>query len=259
MGRFDGKVVVVTAGGQAIGAGIATRFVQEGAKVLIFDEDAAAGSQVADAIGATFVAANLDDKGSVTAAIDSIGQEHGNIDAMVFGGEDLPDAEHWKPFEEKTDAEFKEALDRDVWCAIWILRAAFPYMRDRGASLIFLFSPFGLFASRNIGDEMTGRWGALGLSRSIANEWGRYQIRANVLAPLVDTPGYQAYRARGPELVDWRVSKSPMRRVGHPVKDIGGAALFLASDDTRYVTGQWVYADGGNFLSVPVVEAVWDV
>ena len=97
-----------------------------------------------------------------------------------------------------------------------------------------------------------------GLARSIANEWGRYQIRANVLVPLADTSGYQTYRSRGADLVDWRLSKTPMRRAGDPVKDIGGAAVFLASDDTRYVTAQVVYADGGAFLSTPVIEAVWD-
>jgi NAD(P)-dependent dehydrogenase (short-subunit alcohol dehydrogenase family) len=188
-----------------------------------------------------------------------VGEKYGQIDVMVVGGEDMPGAETWKPLEEKTDAEFKEAMDRDIWGSLWILRAALPYMREKGASIIFVFSSFGQYASRHIGDQMAGRWGALGLSRTIANEWGRFGIRANSLVPLADTPGFRAYRVRGPETVDSRVSAIPMKRVGDPVKDIGGAALFLASDDTRYVNAQVVYADGGSFLSTPVVEAVWDL
>lgn len=258
MGRFDQKVVVVSAGGQAIGAGIAQRFVQEGARVLLLDSNAEAGKAVAKSIGATFVPADLQNKASVTAAVESVGKQHGHIDVIVLGGEDLSAAEQWKPFEDKSDADFEGLINRVIWSTIWTLRAALPYMRDSGASLIFVFSPFGQYASRNISDEMLSRWGVLGLARSIANEWGRYQIRANILVPLADTPAYRTYRARGPELVDWRVSKTPMRRAGDPVKDIGGAALFLASDDTRYVTAQVVYADGGAFLTTPVVEAVWD-
>ena len=259
MGRFDNKIVVISAGAQPLGAGIATRFAQEGAKVMLLDEDTDSGRKFAATIGATFVAAKLSDKASLTRAIEGIGKAHGRLDAMVLGAEDIPSADHFKPLEEKTDADFKQALDRDVWGALWLSKAAFPFMKTNGASLIFMFSPFGQFASRNIGDDITGHWGALGLSRNIANEWGRYQIRANVLIPLANTPGFQAYRARGEQLVDWRLSKTPMKRTGDPVRDIGGAALFLASDDTRYVTGQWVYADGGSFLCAPVAEAHWDI
>ena len=163
--------------------------------------------------------------------------------------------EHWTPLEHKTDADFEAALARDVWGALWSLQAAFPSMREHGASVIFLFSPFGQYASSHIGDQMAGHWGAIGLARTTANEWGRYGIRVNTLVPLANTPAFQAYRARTPEAVDYRIGVTAMRRVGDPVADIGGAALFLASDDTRYVTGMVVHADGGSYLTSPVVEA----
>lgn len=259
MGRLQDKIAVIGAGGQAIGAGIAQRFAQEGARVVILDDDATAGECVAKMIAGEFVHADLASKAAITRAMDVIGRKHGRIDIMVIGAEDLSGAGHWSPLEDKIDAEFKATLERDVWGALWTLKASLPHMREHGASVIFIFSPFGQYASRNIGDQMISRWGALGLARSAANEWGRFGIRVNTLVPLADTPAFQAYRAHGPEFVDARVSVTPMKRVGDPVKDIGGAALFLASDDTRYVTGQVVYADGGGYLSSPVVEAVWDV
>ena len=201
----------------------------------------------------------MTDAAAIAAAVENVGRKHGRIDVMILGGEDLPDAGHWKPLEEKRDEEFSASLNRDIWGSLSALRAALPYMRELGESIIFMFSPFGQYSSRHIGDQMASRWGALGVARTVANEWGRFGIRANILVPLADTPGFRAYRLRGPEEVDWRISVTPMQRVGDPVKDIGGAALFLASDDTRYVTAQVVYADGGSFLSTPVVEAVWDI
>lgn len=258
MGRLQDKVAIINPGGQSISAGIATRFAQEGAKVALLDGDASAGEKTARAIGAEFTRVDPSNQAALTSAVQRVGEKHGRIDVIVVGGDDMSGAAAWKPVEEMTDTEFKAAMDRDVWGALWTLRAALPYMRQHGASIIFIFSPFGQYASRHVGDQMTSRWGALGLSRTIANEWGRFGIRTNTLVPLANTPGYQAYRARGPQTVDQRLSATPMKRAGDPVKDIGGAALFLASDDTRYLNGQVVHADGGSFLSTPVVEAVWD-
>lgn len=93
-----------------------------------------------------------------------------------------------------------------------------------------------------------------GLARSLAAEWGQYQIRVNTLVPSARTPGFDAYRARNPQVVDWNVSKTPMQRVGDPVRDVGGAAVFLASSDSQYLTGSMIFADGGAFLTAPVVD-----
>jgi NAD(P)-dependent dehydrogenase (short-subunit alcohol dehydrogenase family) len=88
--------------------------------------------------------------------------------------------------------------------------------------------------------------------RAVAAEWG--PVRANMLVPFADTPGFQAFRARNPAEVDFRISTTAMKRLGDVVKDIGGAAVFLGSDDTQYVTGMMVYADGGAFLIAPAIE-----
>ena len=86
MGRLKDKIAVIGAGGQAIGAGIAMRFAQEGAKVVVLDEDAVAGAQVAQSIDAQFIPVDLSDKASLTAAVQTVGKKYGQIDVMVVGG-----------------------------------------------------------------------------------------------------------------------------------------------------------------------------
>ncbi len=261
MNRLEGKIAVVTAGGQAIAAGIATRFAREGAKVVVLDGDEAVGRRTVEAAGANaeFAKAAVDDKAALTAAIAEAGRRHGRIDILVVGGEDAPGPETWSPLEEKTDADFARSLGADVYGALWAMQGVFPFMKDGGGSIICIFSPFGEYASRHVGDHMAGRWGAIGLARTAAHEWGRHQIRVHTLTPLADTPAFQAYRERDSANVDARVQDTALKRMGDPVEDIGGAAVFLASDDTRFLTGQMVYADGGDFMTTPVFEPVWDV
>ena len=261
MGRLEGKVAVVTSGGQAIGAGIATRFAREGAKVVVLDGDEAAGRGTVEAAGASaeFALAGSADQAALTAAIKAAGAKHGRIDILVVGGEDAPEPQTWAPLEEKSEADFKRALGSDVYGALFAMQAVFPFMREGGGSIVFVFSPFGEYASRHVADHMAGRWGALGLARTAGHEWGAHQIRVNTLVPLADTPAFRAYRERDPAEVDRRIGYTALKRMGDPVEDIGGAAVFLASDDTRFLTGQMVYADGGDVLTTPVFEPVWDV
>jgi len=260
MDRLKNMVAVVTAGGQPIAAGIAIRFAQEGAIVVVVDGDEAAGQATVKAAGgrAEFIKATVDDKAQITAAIKAAGDRHGRIDTLVVGGEDAPGPDRWAPFEEKTDADLAAALNQDVWGAFWSMQAAFPYMKAKGGSIICIFSPFGEYASQHVSDHLAGRFGTIGLVRSAAHEWGRHQIRVHSLTPLADTPAFRAYRERDPQVVDGRVRDTALQRMGDPIRDIGGAAVFLASDDTRFLTGQMVYADGGECLTAPVFEPVWD-
>jgi 3-oxoacyl-[acyl-carrier protein] reductase len=258
MRRLEGKIAVVTSGGQPIAAGIAVRFAQEGATVVILDGDGVAGARVAAGGDVQFLAAASDDKAALTAAIAEVGERYGRIDALVVGGEDAPGPDRWAPLEQKTDADFAQCLGSDVYGALWAMQAAFPYMKENGGSIICVFSPFGEYASQHVGDHMAGRWGAVGLARTAAHEWGRHQIRVHTLVPMADTPAFRTYRERDPEAVDARIQDTALKRIGDPVRDIGGAAVFLASDDTRFLTGQMVYADGGDFMTAPVFEPVWD-
>jgi hypothetical protein len=93
--------------------------------------------------------------------------------------------------------------------------------------------------------------------RAVASEWG--PVRANMLVPFADTPGFRAFRERNPQEVDSRIRMTAMRRIGDPVKDIGGAAVFLGSSDTQFVNGMMVHADGGAHLIAPAIETKMEV
>lgn len=258
--RLAGKVAVILAGGQPIARGIAIRYAREGALVAILDGDEAAGRETATLAGgdARFLPAATTDRSALFAAISDIGNAQDRIDILVIGGEDAPAPADWAPLEKKSDTAMRAALDQDMMGSFWAMQAAFPYMKGEGGSIICLFSPFGEYASQHVGDHMAGRWGMVGLARTAAHEWGRHQIRVHSLVPLADTPAFRAYRERDPERVDARIQDTALRRMGDVIDDIGGAAVFLGSDDTRFLTGQMVYADGGDFMTAPVFEPVWD-
>ena len=262
MGRLQGKVAVITAGGQTIGRGIAMYFAKEGAKIVIVDGDQRAGETIVAELNAlpasaVFLCADLGVKTQAAQAIATAAAAFGRIDILIIGAEEEPQS--WQPLESKSDAALDQALGNDVHGALWTMQAAFPHLRDAGGgAIVMLFSNFGECASRFVGEHMAARWGALGLARTAGHEWGRYQIRVNTLVTFADTPAYRAYRDQHKELSERRLQGTAMQRAGDPELDIGGAALFLASDDCRYVTGQVLYADGGQFMTAPVFEPVFE-
>jgi NAD(P)-dependent dehydrogenase (short-subunit alcohol dehydrogenase family) len=105
-----------------------------------------------------------------------------------------------------------------------------------------------------MGAYNTAAWALVGLTRTAAVDWGQYQIATNLLLPLADTPEYRGYHARRAKLLDLLVTQIPLGRVGDPIEDVGGAAVFLASDAVNFVNGEIVYGDGGEHTAGPVLN-----
>ena len=144
---------------------------------------------------------------------------------------------------------------RAFYESLWMMQAVFPVMRQGGGgSIIALGSTYGHFTQRFIADYKAAKEAVKGLVLSAAQEWGPYNIRVNILEAALDSTEFQNYKAGHKARVDDAIAIVPMRRMGDPVRDIGGAAVFLASDDSRYLTGEIVHADGGEHLSAPVFE-----
>lgn len=250
MDRLTNKTALIF-GADPITAGIATRFVQEGASVTLVDNGAALAA-AGPVPGARTV--TLADKmprtvqDAVTGAIGS-----GPLDILVIGGGDVPAEADWKPVC-AISAEVLLAGQDETAQALTVAQAAENALIDGGGSVIFLFSPAGLYSEGGWGNRTVVHHAKRGLARALAMDWGHAQVRVNTLVPLAQTPGLDAYRKRNPQAVDFRISKVAMGRLGDPVKDIGGAAVFLASDDTVWLTGSMIFADGGGFLTSAVVE-----
>ena len=128
------------------------------------------------------------------------------------------------------------------------MQAAFPHLKARGGAIINFGSKVGIYPSPGTGAYAATKEAIRGLSRVTAKEWGRYKIRVNVINPASLESGRGCLSGCQPRGSKLHLSEIALGCFGDAVKDIGATALFLASDDARYVTGQTINADGGQVM-----------
>ena len=253
MNRLVDKVATITGAGQGIGMGIARRFASEGAAVVIAELNAETGQQTAREIEADFgvkapfVQTDVSSKESVLAMVDYAITEFGRVDILVnnaWGGGTFSRLEH------KTDTGMEKALRVGFFAAFWAMQAVFPHMRDNGGGrIISICSLNGINAHMYTAEYNCTKEALRTLTRSAAREWARHNILANVICPGAATPAYEAFRQASPENAAIVLKQVPMGYMGDPERDIGGVALFLASADSCYVTGNTIHADGGGHIN----------
>ena len=250
MGRLSGKVAIVTGAGQGCGLGIARAFASAGANLVITGRTPeklaqvkpdleARGAKVVTCPGDGSVRANAGR--AVQAAIDAFGQ----LDILVNN------ALATNPgvmVEDITDDDIKLTFGSGFLGTLYHMQAAFPHLKQRGGSIINFGSKVGIHANPGVGAYAATKEAIRGLSRVTAKEWGRYKIRVNVLNPASLSPGFVDYFKQHPEEEAVHLRDVALGYFGDAEKDIGAAALFLATDDSRYVTGQTINVDGGQVM-----------
>ena len=253
MGRLEGKNALITGAASGIGEGIATRFVAEGARVVVADIDGLRGEGVASRLGATFVHCDVAIESDIAAAIRAAIDTYGRLDVCVanagFGGVTGP----------ITDLD-EEGFDRTVavllkGVAFTMKHACASMQATGGGSVISTSSVAGLMGGMGPHVYSACKAAVIGLTRSVALEQGPFNIRVNCINPGgIATPifakglGVDSDPLAAEEvlaLVAAGVSAgTPLGRIGTPA-DIAAAAVWLASEDSSYVTGQTIVVDGG--------------
>ena len=252
MGSLDGKVAIVTGAGFGIGRGIARRFAREGAAVVVAELNLPAGERTAsdvDTLGGRglFVATDVTDKEQCLAAVGAAAARFGRVDVLInnaWGGGTIKRLEH------KTDDDMQHGIRLGFLSHFWLMQAVFPHMkRQGGGSIVNLCSLNGVNAHMYSAEYNTAKEASRALARTAAREWARLGIRVNVICPAAATEAYEAFRAMAPDNAAAMLRQNPMGRMGDPENDIGGVALFLAGDDSRYLTGNTLFVDGGSHIN----------
>jgi NAD(P)-dependent dehydrogenase (short-subunit alcohol dehydrogenase family) len=259
--RLADRVVVVTGGAQGIGRGIARRLAREGATIVIGDRNAAGQATVDEiaselGVAARFRQVNVGYEDQVAEFFAWIGTELGRVDVLVNNAQGFNGV---AAIEDKTLGEYDYSLRTGLYASIWAMQAAFPYMRDQGGgSIVNLGSLDGIMGKPFLSDYDITKEAIRGLTKVAAREWGPHQIRVNCIAPSAMTAATERAIRQWDGFEEVLLASTPLGRIGDPEDDIGGVALFLASDDSRYVTGMTLYADGGMFLCPPLQPVVVD-
>lgn len=251
-GRLDGRVAVITGAGQGIGAGIARRFAREGCRIVVAEMNPETGPRTVgevEALGseAVFVPTDVRQQDQARGAVAAAVERFGRIDVLVnnaWGGGTT------KRFEWKTDADLRHGIETGFMSNFWTMQEAFPHMKAAGGgSIINICSLNGVNAHVFTLEYNTAKEAVRTMTRTAAVEWGRHAIRCNVICPGAATDAYRAFAEANPETAAKMLEDNPMRRMGDPESDIGGAALFLASDDSAYVTGNTLMVGGGTHVN----------
>lgn len=253
MGQLTGKTALITGGGDGIGLAIAKRYASEGANIVIAELKAESGARAAEtiakdyAVGALFIHTDVTQKDQVQGAVAAANARFGGVDILVnnaWGGGTFIRAEH------KTDADMQHGLAMNLWAGFWAMQAVFPHMKQqRWGRIVNICSINGVDAYAGTLEYNVGKEALRTLTRTMAREWAQYQICANAICPAAATAPAAAFIANTPGMKAAIENITPMGRMGDPDQDIAGVALFLASEDACYLTGNTLFVDGGTHIN----------
>jgi NAD(P)-dependent dehydrogenase (short-subunit alcohol dehydrogenase family) len=251
MSLFDltGKVAVITGSSRGIGRAIAEAMADQGAKVVISSRKAEACQEVADSINAKHpgaaivVPASISSKEALQKLVDETLRELGRIDILVCNAASNP---YYGPMGGITDDQFRKILENNVIANHWLIQMVAPEMIERrSGSIIIVSSIGGLKASAVIGAYNISKAADFQLARNLAAEFGPHQVRVNCIAPGLIRTDFAKALWENPDTLKAVTAHTPLQRIGEP-EEIAGAAVFLASDASTFVTGQAIVVDGGS-------------
>jgi acetoin reductase-like protein len=254
--RLEGKVAIVTGGAQGMGRAIVQRFVEEGARVVIADLQADVAQTAANEIGgAVAVGVDIRNQDQVQDMVETAVREFGGLDILVNNagvGKIIP-------FLETTERDWDFIFDVNCKGLLWCSQAAAKVMieQGRGGKIINLASQAGRRGEALVLAYCASKACVISMNQSIGLALAPHRINVNAIAPgIVDTPFWEEVDKQFANLLNMQVGEPkrtfsatiPLGRIEQP-EDVTGAAVFLASSDSDYITQQCLNVDGGNWPS----------
>ena len=244
--RLQDKVAIVTGSASGIGRGVALAMAIEGAHVAIVDVNEEKGKATFAEInhfteGLLFIK-DIAIKENIEEIVTEVVKKFGKLDILVNNAHVSKQA----PFLDTTLEHFDLSFGTGFYPTFHFMQASYPELKKASGRVINFASGAGLDGQVTQTSYAAAKEAIRAISRVAANEWGPDGINVNLISPIALTPGVEQWRDNAPELYEAMLNKLPLRRLGDPEQDIGRTAVFLASSDSDYITGQTIMVDGGS-------------
>jgi NAD(P)-dependent dehydrogenase (short-subunit alcohol dehydrogenase family) len=242
-----GQVAIVTGAAQGVGKGVATALLERGAAVLLVDiQNEALNTTTTElqALGRVEqLVADLRNPDSApriaAAAVEAFGTVHGLVNNAIATNEP-------KAFVDITTEDLALGYDVGPRATFLLMQAVHPLMvKEGGGSIVNLGSGTGTGGEPKWGGYAAAKEGIRGLSKVAALEWGRDNIRVNVICPFAESDGVKYWKSFAPKEYEKAVGRVPMKRIGDVRTDVGALVAFLLGGDATFITGQTIHVDGG--------------
>ena len=255
MNRLKGAIALITGGASGLGQGIAQRFVEEGAEVVISDLNGESGGQTAEALGCTYLAQDVADEAAWQRVLAEVDRRHQRLDVLVNNAGVFSSC----PVDEMPLTEWQRVLDVNLTGVFLGCKHGVAAMKRNagatGGSIINISSVVGLRGQVGGAAYSASKGGVRLLTKTVAMENARLGIRCNSIHPgVIDTPIMDPIfeRTADPEALRKQIAgQLPIGYLGEPAQDIGNLAVYLAAEESRYVTGAELVVDGGMTAGLP--------
>ncbi|ABI59142.1 SDR family NAD(P)-dependent oxidoreductase [Nitrosomonas eutropha] len=244
MNNLENQVIIVTGGAAGIGAAITTVLTQRGASVVVVDINEAAGTAIAQSNPGqiVFLKGDVSSESVAKQAVELAIARFGKLTGLVNNAH----ASTQKPLIELSKEDWALSFGTGFNATLYFMKAAYPELTKSGGSIVNFGSGAALLGLEQQASYTAAKEAIRGLSRVAANEWAKDNIRVNVVSPKALTEGVAHWKAEYPEQYAASASNIPLQRFGDPQKDVAPVVAFLLSEDSRYMTGQTLMADGGS-------------